>query len=114
MAAVGLPGARLINDRADRALDRGLSGYHPRDLVFADPPYAAGEDELGQILAALADRGWLAPDALVALERDTRSGPPPWPQGYAADRSRRYGETTLWYGRAAGDPPAETASTTGA
>jgi 16S rRNA (guanine966-N2)-methyltransferase len=114
MAAIGLPGARLIHDRADRALDRGLSGYQPRDLVFADPPYAAGEDELGQILAALADRGWLAPDALVALERDTRSGPPPWPPGYAADRSRRYGETTLWYGRAAGDPPAETASTTGA
>ena len=114
IAAVGLPGARLINDRADRMLDRGPGADRPRDLVFADPPYAAGEDELERMLALLADRGWLAPDAMVALERGARSGSPRWPPEYAPDRSRRYGEATLWYGRAADDPLAETASTTGA
>ena len=76
----------------------------PRDFVFADPPYAVGDDELGQVLAALLDQGWLAPGALVALERSTRSGPPTWPLGYESDRSRRYGEATLWYGLAAGAP----------
>jgi 16S rRNA (guanine966-N2)-methyltransferase len=112
ISAVGLPGARLLRDRAERALQRGPDGARPRDLVFADPPYAAADAEVGQVLRLLADRGWLATGALVVLERDARSGPPPWPQTVAQDRSRRYGETVLWYGRATGASPA--ASTTGA
>ncbi len=103
IALVGLPGARLVSDRVERVLRRGPDGV-PRDFVFADPPYAVSDDELGQVLAALLDQGWLAPGALIALERSTRSGPPTWPLGYEYDRSRRYGEATLWYGLAAGAP----------
>ena len=112
--AVGLPGARLVHDKVDRALRRGPGEAPPRQLVFADPPYAASDDELAAMLATLAAGGWLAAGALVIVERDARSGPPAWPPGYAQDRSRRYGETTLWYGRACGDMPAAAASTTGA
>ena len=54
------------------------------------------------MLTALRDNGWLAPDALVAVERATRGGPVRWPAGYAESRARRYGEGTLWYGHAAG------------
>jgi len=75
------------------------AGY---DIVVADPPYAAGDAEVTQMLALLADGGWLAPGAIVAVERATRSGTLTWPAGYAADRSRRYGEATFWYGLAAG------------
>jgi 16S rRNA (guanine966-N2)-methyltransferase len=71
------------------------------DVVFADPPYAASDDEVGQMLTLLAERGWLAPGALIAVERATRTGPLSWPPGYAPDRSRRYGEGTVWYGHAA-------------
>jgi 16S rRNA (guanine966-N2)-methyltransferase len=106
ITALGLPGARVLADRVDRALARGPADQPPRDFVFADPPYAAGEDELERMLVALLGQGWLAPAALVTVERATRSGPPPWPAGYAPDRSRRYGEATLWYGRAAGAEPA--------
>jgi 16S rRNA (guanine966-N2)-methyltransferase len=107
IALVGLPGARLITDKAERLLVRGRDeGTPPRDFVFADPPYAVGDDELSRVLTALADRGWLAPGALIAVERATRSGPPTWPAGYETDRSRRYGEATLWYGHAAGAQPA--------
>ncbi len=109
IAAVGLPGVRVINDRVERVLRRGPGDAEPRGLVFADPPYSAGDAELAAMLAALAGPGWLAPGAVVVVERDTRSGPPPWPDGYIEDRSRRYGETSLWYGRASG-----AASTTGA
>lgn len=112
IAAVGLPGARVLRDRADRALRRGPAGARPRDLVFADPPYAADDAEVGQVLGLLASKGWLAPQALVVVERDARSAAMSWPAGYAQDRSRRYGETVLWYGRATGTSPA--ASTTGA
>ena len=51
------------------------------------------------MLAALQDRGWLAPGALVIVERATRSGPVSWPAGFEPDRARRYGEATFWYGR---------------
>ena len=107
IATVGLPGARLVTDKVDRLLVRGPDdSTPPRDFVFADPPYAATDDELTRMLTALARGDWLAPGALVVLERATRSGPPTWPAGYETDRSRRYGEATLWYGLAAGPQPA--------
>jgi 16S rRNA (guanine966-N2)-methyltransferase len=106
IAAVGLPGARLLTDRVDRVLGRGPDGAPPRDFVFADPPYAAEDSELERILSRLVGERWLAPGALVAIERASRSGPLDWPPGYVSDRCRRYGEATLWYGRAAGAEPA--------
>jgi 16S rRNA (guanine966-N2)-methyltransferase len=111
---VGLPGATLVPDRVERMLKRGPGAHGRRDLVFADPPYAVAADELAAILVTLSGQGWLAKDALVIVERDARSGALPWPPGYSQDRSRRYGETTLWYGHAAGDTPAADGSTTGA
>jgi 16S rRNA (guanine966-N2)-methyltransferase len=75
----------------------------PYDVVFADPPYAVADDEVAEVQRALIDHGWLAPDAVVVFERSTRTAvrgqPLSWVDGITADRSRRYGETTLWYGR---------------
>jgi 16S rRNA (guanine966-N2)-methyltransferase len=105
IAAIGLPGARLVTDRAERALARGPGGT-TRDFVFADPPYAVSDTELERILAALISRAWLAPGALVVVERAARSDPLTWPAGYLGDRSRRYGEAVLWYGHAGGPGPA--------
>lgn len=73
----------------------------PYDVVFLDPPYALGDAEVRTDLAALTEHGWLAAGAVVVVERGTRSGEVPWPEGLAGSRSRRYGETTLWYGHAA-------------
>jgi 16S rRNA (guanine966-N2)-methyltransferase len=102
IAAVGLPGARLVADRVERFVARGPQGAPGRDFVFADPPYACSDDELEQVLTGLTEQHWLVPDALVVVERATRSGPLAWPAGYAGDRCRRYGDSTLWYGLAAG------------
>jgi 16S rRNA (guanine966-N2)-methyltransferase len=105
MAAVGLPGADLVVGQVATVLRRGPGRGPARRAAFgvvvADPPYAAGDDEITTMLAALRE-GWLAPRALVVVERATRSGPVAWPGGYAPDRSRRYGEATFWYGLAAG------------
>jgi len=106
IAALGLPGAQVIVDRTERVLARGPEDTGGRyDVVFADPPYALGGEEVSAMLTALADRAWLAPGALVIVERATRSGPMRWPEGYVADRARRYGEATFWYGLAAGTLP---------
>jgi len=99
IASIGLPGARLVTDRADRAVARGPGGP-PRDFVFADPPYAVGNTDIEQLLTALAQHAWLAPGALVVVERAARSDPMSWPAGYRPDRCRRYGEAVLWYGLA--------------
>jgi 16S rRNA (guanine966-N2)-methyltransferase len=69
------------------------------DLVFADPPYAVGENELAAMLQGLVTGGWLADDAVVVLERSSRGPEPQWPKGIALVTDRRYGEGRLWYGR---------------
>jgi 16S rRNA (guanine966-N2)-methyltransferase len=104
--AIGLPGAVLAADRVERVLARGPApaGGQDRpeggryDVVFADPPYALADTAVSQVLSLLADQGWLAPGALVIVERATRSGPVSWPDGFAPDKTRRYGEATFWYG----------------
>jgi len=73
-------------------------------VVFADPPYALPDAAVSRVLALLAGRGWLAPGALVIVERATRSGPLSWPAGFVPDRARRYGEATFWYGLAPKSP----------
>jgi 16S rRNA G966 N2-methylase RsmD len=68
------------------------------DVVFADPPYALADTTVSQVLSLLAGQGWLAPGALVIVERATRSGPLNWPEEFVSAKSRRYGEATFWYG----------------
>jgi 16S rRNA (guanine966-N2)-methyltransferase len=98
IGAVGLGGGQLVQDRVERVLARGLpAGDEPYDVAFADPPYALPGAELTGVLAALATRGWLAPGALVIVERASRSEPLRWPDGFSPVQSRRYGEATLWY-----------------
>jgi 16S rRNA (guanine966-N2)-methyltransferase len=63
------------------------------DLVFLDPPYDVGETELATTLALLVPRL----DAVVVVERATRSPAPSLPTGLVHERSKRYGDTTLWW-----------------
>jgi 16S rRNA (guanine966-N2)-methyltransferase len=100
IASIGLPGAVLVTDRVERVLARGPDG-NPYDVVFADPPYALADAAVERVLVLLAEAGWLAPGALVVVERATRSGPVSWPDGFVPDRERRYGEATFWYALAA-------------
>ena len=96
IGAVALPGARLVNDRVERMLARGLpAGEDPYQVAFADPPYALGDGQVTAVLQALSTGGWLTPGALVIIERAARSDPLHWPDGFTADRSRRYGEAML-------------------
>jgi len=97
VAAIGIPGATVVTDRAERLLGRPPGPADRYDLVFADPPYAMTADEVTRMLTLLAG-GWLADGALVVVERATRSGALEWPPGYLPGKSRRYGEATFWYG----------------
>jgi 16S rRNA (guanine966-N2)-methyltransferase len=70
-------------------------------LVMLDPPYDVATEVLEQLLVSL--RPALADDALVVIERSSRSRPLDWPEGWADDGTKSYGETALQYGGPATD-----------
>ena len=96
---LGLEGAQVVAEKVERFVSAAPANAY--DIVFLDPPYALAADDVVAVLNRLRD-GWLLYGAVVVVERASRDGEWKWPDGYAADRHRRYGEATLWYGRAAG------------
>ena len=97
VAAVGLPGAVVLPGSVPTVV--GGAATAAFDLVFADPPYAAPVAEVLGVLGALCGNGWLAPDAVVVVERSSREQPWEWPTPLLGLRERRYGEAVLRYGR---------------
>jgi 16S rRNA (guanine966-N2)-methyltransferase len=97
IAAVGLPGAVVLPGSVPTV----VGGRPPTtfDLVFADPPYSTSIEEVLGVLRSLLDRGWLAADAVVVVERSSREEPFEWPTPLHGLRDRRYGEAVLRYGR---------------
>ncbi|MEV3913898.1 MULTISPECIES: 16S rRNA (guanine(966)-N(2))-methyltransferase RsmD [Streptomyces] len=97
---LGLPGAEVRAGKAEQIIQQSAP-TEPYDLVFLDPPYRVTDHDLREILLTLRTEHWLAPEALVTVERSTRGGEFQWPPGFDAVKARRYGEGTFWYGRAA-------------
>jgi 16S rRNA (guanine966-N2)-methyltransferase len=97
LAAVGLPGGRVVAGSVPSV----VAGPAPAafDVVLADPPYSTPVDEVVTVLESLVRGGWLAPGAVVVVERSSREEPFEWPTPLAALRERRYGEAALRYGR---------------
>ena len=94
---VGAAGVRVVNDTVERVLRAGPPAGLRMDLVLIDPPYDIGQEALTDVLLALVEHGWLAPEAFVVVERSTRSPQPVWPAGLELSGEKRYGETTVWF-----------------
>lgn len=69
----------------------------PFDVVFADPPYELASPRLSAVLATMVEQKWIADDALVIVERSSRSEPLSWPEAPADVWSKEYGETVLHF-----------------
>lgn len=69
----------------------------PFSLVIADPPYDVSEASLAEVLSGLSAPGRLTDDAVVVVERSSRSAEPTWPEGLERFDERTYGETRLWF-----------------
>jgi 16S rRNA (guanine966-N2)-methyltransferase len=107
VAATRLAGGSIAAMPVERLLGQAAYGARydppydpPYDIVFLDPPYIVSDSTVAAALTAGLVNGWIAGDGIVVVERATRGGEFSWPTGFVADRSRRYGEATLWYGRA--------------
>ena len=104
LALVALPGGHVYQMAAATFLattaPAPATAPAPYDLAFCDPPYALDEQQVAALLAALCTPRWLAPGAVVVLERAARGPQPGWPPGWDVIKHKRYGEGALWYGRA--------------
>jgi 16S rRNA (guanine966-N2)-methyltransferase len=94
VTSLGLTQVQVRSEAAARFL--AASAVLSFDIVFLDPPYS---DPVDDVLAQIVEGGWVTADGIVVVERATRDGEPRWPVGVVTDRSRRYGDSTLWYGR---------------
>lgn len=79
----------------------------PYDLIFIDPPYAVESAVVAGVLHRLVDGGWLDPEAVVVVERSSRSPAIEWPLALEAAPERRYGETTVQIAHHRPDGPAD-------
>ena len=93
--ALGFAKADVVTGSVHATLRRPPSA--PYDVAFLDPPYPLADADVAGDLAALAEHDWLVPGAMVVVERSARSPEPAWPEGLGETRSKRYGETVLWY-----------------
>ena len=104
VATLGLDGVVVSAGGVERLVAEPVDA--PYDVVFLDPPYDLPAERLAGVVVDLQRNDWLCPDAVVVVERASRDPHWVWPDGIAAERERRYGEATLWYGRAAIPPTA--------
>ncbi|BBZ75082.1 16S rRNA (guanine(966)-N(2))-methyltransferase RsmD [Mycolicibacterium anyangense] len=91
--ALGLAGATVRRGAVATVLNAAPS--RPVDLVLADPPYDVPAAEVDALLGLLVRNGWLAPGAVVVVERAASSPELNWPPGWTAWPPRRYGDTRV-------------------
>jgi len=68
--------------------------YH---FVYIDPPYDFDDSELTSILEKLRSHNFFKDDAVIAIERASKSAPPAWPEGYEPSRTKVYGQASIYY-----------------
>lgn len=83
---------RVVNKSVQSFLATDTLEY---DVVFIDPPYEISNEEVTGDLEALVPR--LAQDAIVMLERSSRSGMVELPSELELDEEKNYGDTTVYW-----------------
>ncbi len=63
------------------------------NLVFIDPPYEITNDEVVDNLTALK----LTKEAVVVVERSSRTDAPIWPAGFEVEDTKDYGDTVVYW-----------------
>ena len=75
--------------------DRAQIRYH---FIYVDPPYDLDDLDVVETLIALVSGGFLHPQALIAVERNSRVREISWPDGLEQVREKNYGQATIFYG----------------
>jgi 16S rRNA (guanine966-N2)-methyltransferase len=88
------PSVSVVTSTVKSYLATAQPAYESFDLAFIDPPYDVGEPELAEVLSALV--ALLSAEAIVIVERSSRSPEPIWLGGLELERRRAYGETVVY------------------
>ena len=75
--------------------DKAQLLYH---FVYVDPPYDLDDLDVIETLIQLVSGGFLHPQALIAVERNSRVREISWPDGLEQVREKNYGQATIFYG----------------
>jgi 16S rRNA (guanine966-N2)-methyltransferase len=75
--------------------DKAVQPYH---FIYIDPPYEVDDIDVIETLIQLRDGGYLDPQALIAIERNSRVKEISWPEGLEELREKKYGQATIFYG----------------
>jgi 16S rRNA (guanine966-N2)-methyltransferase len=75
--------------------DKAAQPYH---FIYIDPPYEVEDIDVIETLIQLRDGGYLDPQALIAIERNSRVKEISWPEGLEELREKKYGQATIFYG----------------
>jgi 16S rRNA (guanine966-N2)-methyltransferase len=93
LAQLGAAGRVVVADVA-AFLSRGAQ---PCQVVWLDPPYAMASEQVEAVIRLADQRGWVAPQGRVVVERSARSCAIEFPLGFHSMEQRRYGETIVWF-----------------
>jgi 16S rRNA (guanine966-N2)-methyltransferase len=99
VAALGAESVTVVPGSALTYAGAGAAGV-AFDIVVADPPYDLANEELVTMLSGLHARGLLSPQADLIIERARRTADLEWPAPLLGERTNRYGDTVLLFGRA--------------
>lgn len=91
----GLEMVTVVPRRAEQAVPATGTSF---DVVFMDPPYDLPIGSVNELLGSLVEHGVLTAEALVVVERSSRTEAPSWPAEFTTTWNRRYGESTLHFG----------------
>lgn len=80
--------------------DKSQHRYH---FIYIDPPYDVDDIDVVETLVQLKENDFLDPDAIIAIERNSRVREISWPYGYEEIRVKNYGQATIFYGIPAGE-----------
>ena len=75
--------------------DKAQLQYH---FVYVDPPYDLDDLDVIETLIQLVTGGFLHPQALIAVERNSKVREISWPDGLEQVREKNYGQATIFYG----------------
>jgi 16S rRNA (guanine966-N2)-methyltransferase len=67
------------------------------DLIWLDPPYDLSTDQVNHLLEQLINRGFLAADGLVMVERSARTERPSFGPSFTDQWVRHYGDTIVCF-----------------
>jgi 16S rRNA (guanine966-N2)-methyltransferase len=82
--------------------DKAQYQYH---FIYIDPPYDVDDIDIVETLVQLRENGFAHPDAIIAIERNSRTKEISWPYGYEEIRVKNYGQATIFYGIPLADTP---------